>query len=306
MTQKNPARSRDAPKLRPEDVTPKAARNKVIQDLAVHPATLFPLAGGVVAGAAMLLIATNPVTLGLTVLGFFGGGAAFLWNYVTNGEERAAENMRQMLAQLQKQEDGQVGELQQQCEQLGFEDGAKAASGFAAAYGKLVEYLTEHHQGGLDRYRHLAADANREAIKKLQIAIGLFEALKTVDSKALTRQQNGWKRQLEGADGSAASDLQRKIDSHEELLTLFREKQERLSNLLTRLLEIEAAAENTYLRLVDLGHLDPTDAPDGDGGAAEALESAVEAAAKFEREMLGADKEANEELDRFSRLGQKQ
>jgi hypothetical protein len=274
MADSNPTRSRDAPDRQ------KVAHGQVVQDLINDPLTIFPVAGGIVAAGALVLIATNPVTLALAIGGVALGAGNFIWKYFTSGEDRIQEKMKAMLAAEQDQEDNQVLELKKLCEQLAFAEGAQAAGAFAEAYRNINGYLKDNEgRAGLGSFRVLAQGANRETIGKLEEALELHKALQAVNLQQVVREQQQKKVQRAGITdplNPTAVALDRQIEAYEQTMTVYRQKCQELADRLAVLSEIQSAMQTSYLRLVSLGTAGSDDAAD-----TELLSNAVEASERL-------------------------
>jgi hypothetical protein len=275
MAKSGPGRSRDAPqeKPKPEDFNHYNIDKKVRQDCLEHPATIYPVVGGVIGVVACIAVLANPVTVAATLGAFFVGGASYIWNYYVRGDELREKHRLKLLALKREHEKALMGDLVQDAQKLGFADGARIASAFHTAYGNLLRYVEDNDGPGMERYRMLAEQANREAYDQMQAAIDLFKALQSVDMVGNEREL----RRLRGIKNPDRA-TRTKIESLEEMLEAFNDSRQHLSELLAGMSGVEAVMQKAYLQMVGIGAHEPGETQEGAAGE---LQLALEAASKL-------------------------
>lgn len=298
-------RSRDAPaeearkpvrKPKLEDFNSGAVTKAVLKETLEHPATIYPVVVGTGAGLAMCaILGVSTLGLGLIFGGLAIGGTAWIVNFVARGEKRAERHVARLREQLREAEQHEVIELSQECEELGFEDGAKRARKLTTAYQNLRTYMreyTERHGGQtLETFRILADGTHKEGAALLRQAVDKFKALEKLDLEALELEikesQRARKKLGDGSD--EAQRLDQEIETNTRRLERFRKSEAQLSKLLAQVKNVESALQSTYLELVDLGSSDPITVLAAGGGATKRLETAVEAARRVAQRLNGEE-----------------
>jgi hypothetical protein len=272
-----------------EDFTGEAVQRAVLLQTIQHPSTILPAAVGTVALLWSTVIDLSPASLAAALGSFFIGASAWIWNYYVQGEKRAGEHVRELLARRTQVRARDVEELAEECRDAGFEEGAREARQLAASYDKLRAFLEETmNDGNLSarRFQVLAEDTYQQGVSIVRRALGGFRALKTVDVDALKAERDTWRQQLRRRELAAAERdaLDRKVVAHTQRLDLCDERRRALHLLLAEANELETALETTYLHCVDLMTTDTATVLRQEN-AAKQLETAIEAARRAEERL---------------------
>jgi hypothetical protein len=288
----------------PEDLTKASVSRAVLKDCLQNPFTILPVAVAVPV-AAFGIVAIWPAAVGLGIGLAFVGGSAFVWNWYVNGESRAAALTNQRRIQRRQQVVEDFAIVIDKCKAIGFADGADTASKMREAYSNLLGYLNEHPQSTLDQFRFLAEDTFKQGAATLTLAFDMYKALKSIDQRKLTADLTNLRRQAKvaatvtAAQGEAKA-LDTKIAELEKRQALVNDKQETINELLAKVTEIESQLQATHLELVELGHEDPTEFLNKDGGAVQRLKSTVKAAQIVEARLRGDDPEQDAKEQKYA------
>lgn len=299
------AQSQRTPKPSVDDFSGAAIDRAIRKQALEHPATIYPVVAGAGIGVAMtVMVGLSPLSLGLILGGLFVGGSAFIINYWVNGEARAARHVNQLREQLREAEQQEVVDLSHECDNAGFEEGARHARELTEAYRNLRNYLreTQSRSSGqqFENFRHLAEGTHREGAVVLREALEIFKALQTVDVDALQKEVQGWQKERKKLpqDSETGEALDKRIEANNRRIERCKEREAQLVQLFAQVSNIQTALQTTYLELVDLGKADPTTMLARDGGASQRLETAVEAARRVERKLRGLQDPAEKARDR--------
>jgi uncharacterized membrane-anchored protein YhcB (DUF1043 family) len=299
------ARSRDAPaaktRITADDFKGENVQKAVLSQSLGSPATLFPWAGSAGMVAWSFIAGPTEVSvmaaIGLAVAGAIG----FVWNYIINGEHRAAAHVQTLRNQRRQQVHSELDAIAAEAESIGFPEGTKQAKQLTAAYENLVKFLGEQAASlNVDQFSVLAEDTFKQGVAVLAEALDMFKAVQSVDKGKLAQELLKWRRDASRAGEDARSKtLQAQIDQNQRRLDLLRERTAQIEDLLARSDGIQLALQSTYMELVDMEHRDPTELLSNDGGAATRLKGAVDAARRVETKLRGdetpEEKASNEE-----------
>ena len=300
-----PAKSVRAPT--PDDFTGGAISKAVMTESLQHPATIYPLAGSALAFSWTLLIAASPASMGLTLGLAFVSASSFVYNYVVKGPERAKNYVNRLRELRRQSETGNLENLAQQCDSIGFFWGSKEARELKAAYEQLADYLNERSaQASIDRFNVLAEDSLRQGIHVLDQAMNIFKARGTVKLDALEQELVYFRQRLAIVDEKSgeATALKTQIEAHCSRINLCKQSDDRLAQLIAESNQIETALQTTYLELADLNDQSLDDFFRQDGGAVNRLNQAVQAARRVEQRLRGDDKEAEEKQNKYINVNQ--
>ncbi len=303
LTSRDILRARDAPsEKRPgsEDLKPGVVSKRVLNDCATHPATIYPLTGTLLAVAWTLIIAASPASLMVAVGLAFLGACSFLYNYVLKGPERVVARQKELMA-LRRQHDLFEGyRVGLECQDLGFDEGAKEAGELIIAYEKLAQYLASKDAASANSFAMQAEDAYKQGSQVIRKALDLYKALQAVDLKTLRKELKAWEAKRAKLDGTEpeAKTLDKQIAAHSRRLTQHDENTIDLAELFAQVDDIQAALETTYLDLVRMGNVDPGDYLSQDGGAADRMRNAVAARQRVQDKLRSAGEEEEEKRDK--------
>lgn len=259
----------------------------VLSECLSHPASIFPWVGAVLATVWTVAIAATAVSVG-AIFGLFAiGTCAFIYNYVIDGERRAAAHMQQLQEAVKAHVHVELEAIAAESRELGFAEGVKEARELATDFGNLMAYL--EGKPAVDRFRILAEDTLKEGVRILQQAVAVYRAVISIDVEVLKSEVESWRQERKGLadDNGKAKALDRQIDSHEQRIALYDTRQDTIDELIARVNDIETALQTTYLELVELGNQDPTSLLRDGGGASSRLKSAVESARRVEDRLRG-------------------
>jgi len=306
-------RARDAPPgTRPKraDLEPTVVAKRVLKDCAEHPATIFPLAGSALAVAWTFIIAASPASLlaavGLAVV----GAVSFVYNFVLKGKPRVERRQRELM-DLRRQHDlYEVYRVGLECQDAGFDEGAKEAGELIIAYEKLAKFITSQEGASVASFNQQAEDVYKQGAQTIRKAFELYKALNSIDVKTLKRELKSWETRREKLEGTEteAKTLDKQIAGHKRRLEQFDERTEELAELFAAVNDIEEALETAYLDVVQMGNADPADYLSEDGGAANRLRNAVAARRRVEEKLRGVGEEAEaekEKRNKYIRLAQR-
>ena len=282
--------ARDAPQSIPrrptyQDFTGGAAKRAVLKDTVQHPLTIFPIALGVAAGF-LTVVTQEPLVL-LTALGLVGSGAlVWIYNFGIRGEARAGVYIAEQ-RKLQSEFDRQaIQRIRTECEEAGWDEGRKEAGELEDAYLSAKTTLTAK-DGGNDvlRFEGMTDGALKEGIELLQRGLATFLALQRTDVAELEGEKSRWEKELRknSVDDRTRRSLQERIDSHTRTISVYRENEASLSDVIVKVNGIGNALEQVNLAASrgTVGDLFMT------GGVASQLELAVRAASKVEERLRG-------------------
>lgn len=259
----------------------------VLSECLSHPASIFPWVGAVLATVWTVAIAATAVSIG-AIFGLAAlGTVAFIYNYVIDGERRAAAHMQQLQEAVKAHVHVELEAIAAESRELGFAEGVKEALELATDFGNLMAYL--EGKPAVDRFRILAEDTLKEGVRILQQAVAVYRAVISIDVEVLKSEVESWRQERKGLadDNGKAKALDRQIDSHEQRIALYDTRQDTIDELIARVNDIETALQTTYLELVELGNQDPTSLLRDGGGASSRLKSAVESARRVEERLRG-------------------
>jgi hypothetical protein len=303
------SKSREAParERRPsaDDFTPQAVRRALLLQTLQHPAVVLPFSVAIVAAmwSAVIDFGSAPI---LTML---AGG--FVYNFMVRGDRLAERHVKKLRERRTEVDHQDAIAIVEQCARAGFTEGEKEARDLQGAYDKLRAFLDKRASdpGNLaaERFRILAEDSHQDGVSILRRALTIFEALREIDVDVLVKERNAWAKQRERAAESDHAALDRRIESNDKRIALYRERERILPILLAEVNEIETALDNAFLAVVDLvGDEERTTFESG--RASTELEAAVQAARRVEEKLRnlsqqesGQEKEYLEAARRNSR-----
>ena len=259
----------------------------VLSECLSHPASIFPWVGAVLATVWTVAIAATAVSIG-AIFGLAAlGTVAFIYNYVIDGERRAAAHMQQLQEAVKAHVHVELEAIAAESRELGFAEGVKEARELATDFGNLMAYL--EGKPAVDRFRILAEDTLKEGVRILQQAVAVYRAVISIDVEVLKSEVESWRQERKGLadDNGKAKALDRQIDSHDQRIALYDTRQDTIDELIARVNDIETALQTTYLELVELGNQDPTSLLRDGGGASSRLKTAVESARRVEERLRG-------------------
>ena len=297
-----------------EDFTRKSIYRAVLKDTVQHPLTILPAAGSALGGLYMGLFGPGPASLAVAFGGAVVAAGAWVYNYFIRGEALAEARVAKLRRQREQYRHEQVATLEAEWSKAGLAEGVQQARELREAYQKLSDFL-EGRLGqaarssglGVQRMMVLAEDTYREGAAILRAALETYRALKQVDHEKLRIELEAWQAELgkvqaAGAEATRIESLETRIASHQRRLELFGQRVQSIDRLFAESEALEAALESTYLEAVDLesgGELF------AGGGAASALERAVNAARKVE-DRLRAQEQPEKEDDVYLSAGGRQ
>lgn len=283
-----------------QDFGPEAVNRAVRKEALQHPLTLLPAAGAGVGILSILAFGVTPVGALVTLALGFVAATSWGFHYILTGEQRAAKyvaRLREKRMQLQRHE---VERIEEDCDGAGFALGAKEARELTEAYAKLVAFLERglEENGGYERtqFRVLAEDAYREGVGILRQALSIFAALRGIDVEKLERELAAWQLQSSRTNAGDKQALASQMSTHQKRIEAYRQREERLSQLIAESNRLEGALETTYLQAAELAGREGSRSL-VTGGAAAELERAVGAARKTEerlRELEGGSTGADQ------------
>ncbi|MDZ4837386.1 MAG: hypothetical protein SGJ27_26670 [Candidatus Melainabacteria bacterium] len=311
-TSRDILRARDAPvEKRPgsEDLKPGVVTKRVLKDCASHATTIFPLTGTALAIAWTVMIAPSPASLMVAIGCTFIGACSFLYHYVLKGPERVVARQKELMA-LRRQHDLYEGyRVGLECQDVGFDEGAKEAGELIIAYEKLAKYLASKEAASAASFALQAEDVYKQGSQTIRKALDLYKALQAVDVKTLKKELKTWqtkRAKLEGSEPEAKT-LDKQISAHSRRLTQHDENTGDLAELFAQVDDIEAALETTYMDLVRMGNVDPATYLSQDGGAADRMRSAVAARQRVQDRLRSAgeeDEEKREKRNKYIQLAE--
>jgi hypothetical protein len=275
-------------RVSPDDLKGANIQKAVFNDCLQHSWSIFPWSGGVAVGL-IGVVALSPAVVAGGVGLFFVGTSAFIWNYVVNGESRAIEKVNTLRQLRRQQAVTDLGDLAQKCLAAGFTEGAYQASHLQEAYGHLLAHLHEKSGNLVDSWRVLAEDTPKQGFATLSFALDVFKSIQSVDVRHVSTELLILERELAGLDEKSvrARTLKLSIQDHKNRLELIETNKDQLAELLHRSEEIEAALKDALLKIASMGNSDTASFLDTEGGAAQRLRSAVDAAKRVEERHRG-------------------
>jgi len=291
-----------------DDFKARAVRKAVLSQTIQNPITLAPLS---LCGASVLwilLIGFSLKAIGLCLLGGLLGFGAWVYNYFIRGEELAQRHIANLQAQREQSYSQAIEGVEQEFVKDKFIDGARAARDLTQAYNNLQESLSSQKAAASSagkRFLTLAYDAHKEGVAVLRRALRIFQALQKIDPERMERELELLQRQLEQKEKEDATSAEirsfgRRIESHNQSLERYQQRQDELRNLLDQCATLEGALERAYIEAIDLVETDSETLFGGD--AAQRLEVAVEAARRVEDRLRGIDEYAEED-EMYSKAG---
>jgi hypothetical protein len=189
------------------------------------------------------------------------------------------------------------------CIKEGFVEAADKAVRLKAAYVTVVGYLNEHDEPTIEQFRFLTEDAFKQGAATLNLALDLYKALKSISPKSLQTELEDTRQKLKIVTGVAGSESLQKtltssIETIEQRLKLFKEKQTTIDALLSKATEIESQLQNSHIELAGLGTGDPSELLNADGDAVNNLKNTLAAAKEIENQLRsqGAGQTADEQM----------
>ncbi len=267
----------------------------VRKECLTHPATILPAAGSLVTLGWTVFIAASPASVALAIGCLFVSGSALIWNYVVNGESRVNAHYAQLMADRKLAKRSEFSQLVASCQSDGFERGGNEGRELQKAFDELVSYIIKRQKGNsFESFRFRAEAAFEQGCSVLQHAYEVFKAMETVDLSSLESTVKDLESELERLTDEDDKAMQkRQIDAHKKQVDFYHKKEKQLRELLTTIDEIESALQTTYMGLLELGSQDPTAFLSEDGGAAQQLVSAFDAAKRVEARLRGGDSAAD-------------
>lgn len=291
------SQGRDAPpgkKPTADDFKRWAVDRAILSDTVQHPATVFPLAGALIAGLWSAVFGLSPPSLLAMLAGGLVGLGAWVFNFFIRGEKLAERHVEKLRALRGQHEIHEVQDIEDSCRRAGFGQGAKEAAELTAAYQNLRRFLSEQMEGrrslGAQHFRVLAEDTYQEGVAILRKALNFFQTLHDIDVETLEAELEAWKTERKQLARDAA-DVQRRvldqqIEAHTKRIALYREREKQLQELVVRSNGLETALEIAYLEVTDIVGKDARGVFRR-GGAATELENAVTAARRVEERLRG-------------------
>jgi len=294
------------------DFTQQAVNRTILSDTIQHPATVFPMAGALLAGLWSAVFGLTAASFFGMLAGSFVGLGAWVYNFFIQGEKLAEAHVQELRALRAEHEIHETRDIEDSCRQAGFDEGAKEAAELTAAFQNLRRFLSEQTQGGrslsAQRFQVLAEDTYQAGMSILRKALNIFQALRDIDVETLGAELNAWKedrRQLAGdATDVERRVLDQKIEAHTKRITLYRESENQLGQLVAQSNALETALETAYLEVADLVG-DNTGNLLASGGATTELERAVDAARSVEAKLSGLGHEDTSADQEYLEAGRK-
>jgi hypothetical protein len=281
-------------------------QREVLLSTLQHPASVYPVAGSLVAVLWSVMIAASPASLTAAALLGFVGASAWVVNYFMRGETLAAKYVGELRSRLSQTRSQEVDDLAGQCDAAGFAEGAKEARELGEVYRQFTRFLDEREQEGggsrAERYRFLAEDTFTQGGGTLRKALRLHQELACVDLSALERDLARWRKEKAARDEDADAALDAKINAHQKRINRCAESKELIDQLIAQSNFLETALETARLELADLAD---SAAFVMDGDAASRLEQAVAAARRVEERIRNPDGIDPSERDEYLEAGQR-
>jgi hypothetical protein len=287
-SRKGPALPAVSTRVSLEDLKGENIQKAVLKDCLLSNWSIFPWATGV-AVTMVGVVALSPAAVGGGALLFFVGSAAFIYNYVISGESRAVEKVNSLRALRHAQTISDLGFLSMRCREAGFKEGAAKADQLQLAYNHLQEYFLRKDGAAVEGWKSLAEDTFKQGLASLTNALDLYKAIKSVDLDQLAAEAAAYKKERGTLDKDSprARTLKMAIKDRAERAAFVETNKDQLAELLLHAEEIEAALQEALLKLAAMGNQDPASFLDSDGGSAQRLKSAVDAAKRVEERLRG-------------------
>ena len=295
-----------------DDFLPQAVNRAVLSNTVQHPTTVFPLAGAVLAGLWSAVFGLTPVSLFTMLAGGFVGLGSWVVNFFMRGERLTEKHVQRLRALRAQHEIHEVQDIEDSCRHAGFDEGAKEAAELTAAYQNLRRFLSEQMGGrrslSAQHFLTLAEDTYQEGMTILRRALNIHQALRDIDVKTLEAELAAWKRERRvlGRDAIEAERkvLDQGIEAHTRRISLYREREKQLEQLVAESNGLETALETAYLEVTDLVDEDVGRLFQRDGAATE-LEKAVNAARSVEQRLRGIGHEDTRADQEYLEAGKK-
>ncbi len=275
------------------DLTPDAVQRAVLFSTLQHPASVYPVAGSLVAALWSVMIAASPASLGTALLLGFVGTSAWVVNFFMRGDALAAKHVHELRAQFAQSRDLEIDDFIRNCEDAGFAEGAKEARELGAVYRQFNRFLDERGRegggAGAERYRLLAEETFAQGMGTLRKALRLYQELALVDESALAHELAKWQMEQAARGAGADGALEVKINAHQKRIRRCAESNGLIGQLIAQANSLETALETARLELADLADSAALVASAQDGGAALRLEQAVAAARRIEERIRNPD-----------------
>ncbi|MDO8470096.1 MAG: hypothetical protein Q7S84_03750 [bacterium] len=317
----NSKRGRDAPSGNvaaptPEDFKGSSVQRHVLAQASKEPLTVIPLAIGTVCVlAGVVLVAPAALIAGLLSGGVSAG--SFIWHYFIKGERVAEEYVQELRTRRDEAQRQSIRDFARECENAGFDEGAKEAGELKEAYYRLRDFLIGDSVEGKSTesgqyYFLLAENTFQHGIELLRQAMNTFRALQKMDTHSLEEERDTWVAELAKLEKSKQkkeselTNLRTKIESHQKRLEVFSQQEEYIQELMARCEVCESALDTSYMQLTRLitstGKVSLAEKTD----ALTELERAVQAAKKVEEKLRSTSGAMTREEEAvYERAGQK-
>lgn len=243
----------------------KQVQKAVLSDAVQHPSTLMPAAVTLLSAAQMALMSPSKEAFALALFSGFLTLSSFIYHYVIRGEKNAKKFADKFRNQVEHNHLANLEELLAESRRSGFEVGIKEGGEFRDAYLKLTRYLKNLDNKSKDRVQRfliLAEDCYRQGLNILHDAVETHKVVFTFPIIQLRDEHAMWLDQagdLEALIGKGQDHLQpklealrSKIQNHQTRIQTFRDKRNRLEQLMAQLESLESALETAHLEVVDL------------------------------------------------------
>lgn len=258
------------------------------------PFTILPAAAAFVALFYGLLINFSFSAILASLLFGLTSFGSWVFNFFIRGEKLAAQHVAKLRELRREYQVQQVVNIESECHEIGFYEGAKEASELTAAYLKLKGFLDKQIKSGenlkAERFRILAEDTYDEGVGILRRALNSFRATQQINAPVLRQELEDYRAQLEEIQGVAGQEVERKaleqkITSHTKRLENYEDRLDLVTQLVAQSDRLEAALENSFLELQDLvgKHADIMFGE----SSSDSLEKAVTAARRVEERFRG-------------------
>jgi hypothetical protein len=286
-------------------------RSGVLRDAIQHPTTLLPLAVGILSGIWSLSFGWTESTFLWTAIPAVLGASSFVCHYFMRFDTLAQRQMKRLQAKELDRRREASGQLERECRQAGFSEGAKEVKELEHAFLQLWQFIrakdAQQKSSQAGKFLTLAEDSFREGLGMVASALDTFKLLQTLDHGRLQRELVGWmadmkKYQRDPERHMAQIEaLKTRIRSHQSRIQVYRAKLEQVHQCLAQSEVIEAALETTLLEVSEFLQQDQFTAR---AETATRLEQAVQAARNVEERLRsGLATAAPEEEDLYLEAG---
>jgi len=300
----SPLGSPQTPQERKEYVS--TVRSGVLRDAIQHPTTLLPLVVGILSGIWSLTFGFSESSFLWTAVPAVLGASSFVTHYFIRFDTLAQRQMKRLQAnELDRRREAST-QLERDCRQAGFSEGAKEVKELEQAFLQLWQFIrakdAQQKSSQAGKFLTLAEDSFREGLGMVRSALDTFKLLQTLDHTRLQRELVGWmadmkKYQRDPERHSAQIEaLKTRIRSHQSRIQVYRAKLEQVHQCLAQSEVIEAALETTLLEVSEFLQQEQFTAR---AETATRLEQAVQAARNVEERLrtgLGNAKPEEEDL----------